>query len=56
MTKNLTIGGLAKAARVARIADLRRMRSVLKELIAQCETAPGRVACPIIESLRGLPR
>lgn len=35
----------------ARIADLERMRRVLKELIARCETRRGKVACPIIETL-----
>ncbi len=35
----------------ARIADLERMRAVLKDLIGRCETRRGAVACPIIETL-----
>ena len=35
----------------ARIADLRRMRGTLKDLIAQCDAGGGRVKCPIIETL-----
>lgn len=34
-----------------RIVDLRRMRSALRELIAQCDAGAGR-SCPIIEDLR----
>jgi MerR family mercuric resistance operon transcriptional regulator len=37
----------------ARIADLRRMRHVLEELVARCEGRRGRVACPIIATLSG---
>ena len=39
----------------ARIADLERMRIVLKDLVAQCERRRGRIACPIIETLSGAP-
>ena len=35
----------------ARLADLERMRRVLKELIARCDVRRGKVACPIIASL-----
>jgi MerR family mercuric resistance operon transcriptional regulator len=35
----------------SRLADLQRMRGVLKELIARCDVRRGKVACPIIESL-----
>ena len=35
----------------ARIADLNRMRRTLKNLIAECGAAGGRVRCPIIETL-----
>lgn len=35
----------------ARIADLERMRGVLKELVARCDVRRGRVACPIIATL-----
>lgn len=35
----------------ARIADLERMRGVLKGLVARCDLRRGKVACPIIESL-----
>ncbi len=34
-----------------RIADLERMRAVLKELVARCDVRRGRVACPIIATL-----
>lgn len=37
----------------ARIADLVRMRGVLKELVARCDVRRGRVACPIIATLTG---
>lgn len=35
----------------ARVADLNRMRRMLKTLIAECETGNGRIACPIILTL-----
>lgn len=35
----------------ARIADLDRMRGVLKELVARCDVRRGKVACPIIATL-----
>jgi MerR family mercuric resistance operon transcriptional regulator len=35
----------------ARIADLERMRVVLKNLVARCDVRRGKVACPIIETL-----
>ncbi len=35
----------------SRVADLQRMRGVLKELIGRCDQRRGKVACPIIESL-----
>jgi MerR family mercuric resistance operon transcriptional regulator len=35
----------------ARIADLARLRSVLKELVARCDLRRGKVACPIIATL-----
>jgi MerR family mercuric resistance operon transcriptional regulator len=35
----------------ARIADLERMRGVLKELVARCDVRRGKVACPIIATL-----
>ena len=35
----------------SRVADLERLRGVLRELIGRCDRARGRVACPIIESL-----
>lgn len=34
-----------------RIADLKRIRSTLKNLVQQCEAGPAAVCCPIIESL-----
>ena len=37
----------------ARVADLNRMRRMLKTLIAECETGNGRIACPIILTLAG---
>ncbi|TXF12282.1 Hg(II)-responsive transcriptional regulator [Pelomicrobium methylotrophicum] len=37
-----------------RIADLQRMRRVLKTLIGQCDTRRGQVACPIISTLSGV--
>lgn len=36
-----------------RMAELRRMRAVLKALIGRCDAARGQVACPVIESLTG---
>lgn len=36
-----------------RIADLNRMRRMLKTLIGQCETGSGKIACPIISTLSG---
>jgi MerR family mercuric resistance operon transcriptional regulator len=35
----------------SRVADLQRLRGVLKELIGRCDRRRGKVACPIIESL-----
>lgn len=35
----------------ARLADLARMRDVLKELVARCDVRRGKVACPIIATL-----
>ncbi|MGH8707259.1 MAG: Hg(II)-responsive transcriptional regulator [Burkholderiales bacterium] len=35
----------------SRVADLQRLRGVLKDLIERCDRRRGRVACPIIESL-----
>ena len=35
----------------ARIADLERMRNVLKDLVARCDVRRGKVACPIIATL-----
>jgi MerR family mercuric resistance operon transcriptional regulator len=35
----------------ARLADLARMRDVLKDLVARCDVRRGRVACPIIATL-----
>ena len=35
----------------ARVADLNRIRRMLKTLIAECETGRGRIACPIISTL-----
>lgn len=37
----------------ARIGDLERMRSVLKELVSRCDVRRGKVACPIIATLTG---
>lgn len=37
----------------ARIADLNRIRRMLRKLVAQCETRKGQVSCPIIDSLSG---
>ena len=34
-----------------RIADLKRIRSTLRNLVQQCEAGPATVSCPIIESL-----
>src|SRR5262249_12394682 len=35
----------------ARIADLARMRRLLKQLIAECDQGRGRRSCPIIATL-----
>ena len=35
----------------SRVADLGRLRRVLKDLIGRCEARRGKVACPIIETL-----
>ena len=35
----------------ARLADLQRMRGLLKELVARCDVRRGKVACPIIATL-----
>lgn len=37
----------------SRLADLARMRGVLKNLVARCDVRRGKVACPIIETLAG---
>lgn len=37
----------------ARIGDLVRMQSVLKELVGRCDVRRGKVACPIIATLTG---
>lgn len=57
----MTIGKLAQAARVRFIkraqelgfslADLERLCGTLRELIGRCDSARGKVACPIIETL-----
>lgn len=39
------------AAVEARVADLNRIRRMLKKLINQCEAGNGVIACPIISSL-----
>ena len=40
----------------ARIADLERLRGALEGLIGRCDTARGRVTCPIIDTLSIGPR
>jgi MerR family mercuric resistance operon transcriptional regulator len=35
-----------------RLADLRRIESVLKDLMKQCRSEDGRVRCPLIASLQ----
>ena len=35
----------------SRLADLERLRGVLRELIGRCDRNRGKIACPIIESL-----
>ena len=35
-----------------KLRDLRRMESALKSAVADCESARGRVKCPLVESLR----
>jgi MerR family mercuric resistance operon transcriptional regulator len=35
----------------SRVADLERLRRVLRDLIGRCDRRRGKVACPIIESL-----
>ena len=35
----------------ARIADLERMRGVLRDLVARCDVRRGKIACPIIATL-----
>lgn len=35
----------------ARLADLDRMRGVLKDLVARCDVRRGKIACPIIATL-----
>jgi MerR family mercuric resistance operon transcriptional regulator len=35
----------------ARLADLARMRDVLRELVARCDVRRGKIACPIIATL-----
>jgi MerR family transcriptional regulator, mercuric resistance operon regulatory protein len=34
-----------------RLADLNRLRQVLKELISQCDVTRGKAACPVITAL-----
>ncbi len=36
----------------ARLADLRRIETVLAELVDQCAAASGKVRCPLIASLQ----
>ncbi|MGE3343494.1 MAG: MerR family DNA-binding protein [Vicinamibacterales bacterium] len=36
-----------------RLSDLHRMEAVLVDLVAQCAGRRGRIACPIIASLKG---
>ncbi|MDX1554427.1 MAG: Hg(II)-responsive transcriptional regulator [Xanthomonadales bacterium] len=36
----------------ARLADLRRIETVLAELVAQCSAGSGQVRCPLIASLQ----
>jgi MerR family mercuric resistance operon transcriptional regulator len=36
----------------ARLADLRRMEAALAALIERCAAARGKIACPLIDSLR----
>ena len=44
------------AAVEARVADLNRIRRMLKKLIGQCEAGNGVIACPIISSLSDKPK
>ena len=37
----------------ARMADLERLRGVLRDLVARCGIRRGKVACPIIAALNG---
>jgi MerR family mercuric resistance operon transcriptional regulator len=37
----------------AKLADLRRMRRVIKHLVAECEHTKADLPCPIIETLAG---
>jgi len=57
---DMTIGRLARALAAeklaivdSRVADLQRMRDVLRRLIVQCDRRREKVACPTIESLAG---
>lgn len=36
----------------ARLADLRRMEGVLSELLGRCDSARGKVCCPLIAALQ----
>ncbi len=35
----------------SRLADLKRLRKTLRELVARCDTTRGKVSCPIISVL-----
>lgn len=35
-----------------KLADLRRIESVLKSLVARCATSRGKVSCPLIAALQ----
>ena len=37
----------------SRLADLERLRAMLRELIGRCDRGRGKIACPIIETLAG---
>jgi len=50
-TRDLAVKKLAIVE--TRVADLNRMRRMLKTLIAECETVSGRIGCPIISTLAG---
>lgn len=48
-TRELAVRKLALIER--KLADLRAMRDVLKELVHQCDEGAGQTPCPIIRSL-----